>query len=206
MYFTDRYLSNLWGKLLLISGHYRLRSYVIAGISGSLIHVLLDSLLYSDIRPFYPLSTNPLYIPEYLTEVTTLVYGLCIRMLIIGVTYYYYLVVGVSLVTASRVLGTVYVFVSLLNIGSSHSITSLLALLITPLIIGVSLITSTFVSGLHRGSVYMGNLLSAAWSMSMLVSQITFIRIRMIALELLLATSSLLIVHAISIFLIHRFK
>jgi len=205
-YFMDRYFSNLWGKLLLTNGHYNLRSYVIAGISGSLIHVLLDSPLYSDIRPFYPLSINPLYMPEYLTWVTMLVYDLCVCMLIIGLTYYYYLVVRVSLVTALRVLGIVYVLISVLNICSSYSVTSLLALLITPLIIGVSLITSTLVSVLHKGSAYMSNLLGIAWSTFMLVSQITFIRTGVIALELLLAISSLLIVHTINIFLIHRSK
>jgi hypothetical protein len=35
--------------------------FTIAGVAGALLHVLFDSPLYSDIKPFYPLNLNPLY-------------------------------------------------------------------------------------------------------------------------------------------------
>lgn len=34
---------------------------ILSGVLGVWFHVLLDSPLYSDIRPFYPLPDNPLY-------------------------------------------------------------------------------------------------------------------------------------------------
>ena len=45
-----------------------------AGVLGTLLHVLLDSPLYDDIRPFYPLTANPLYNPALSSEV----YGVCL--------------------------------------------------------------------------------------------------------------------------------
>jgi membrane-bound metal-dependent hydrolase YbcI (DUF457 family) len=39
---------------------------IISGIFGALCHVLLDAPIYTDIKPFYPLASNPLYglVPE----------------------------------------------------------------------------------------------------------------------------------------------
>jgi membrane-bound metal-dependent hydrolase YbcI (DUF457 family) len=39
---------------------------IISGILGALCHVLLDAPIYTDIKPFYPLTVNPLYglVPE----------------------------------------------------------------------------------------------------------------------------------------------
>ena len=34
---------------------------IISGILGAVFHVLLDSPLYTDIKPFYPISVNPMY-------------------------------------------------------------------------------------------------------------------------------------------------
>lgn len=38
----------------------RFRDIVLASLFGIYLHILLDSPLYSDIRPFYPLESNPL--------------------------------------------------------------------------------------------------------------------------------------------------
>lgn len=46
---------------------------VVAGVTGAWLHILLDSLLYLDIQPFYPAQANPLY--GRLSPRT--VYGLC---------------------------------------------------------------------------------------------------------------------------------
>ncbi len=78
-------LNNLFKTLLLVTkDEYPLSSYVIAGITGWELHVLLDSPLYSDIRPLYPLTTNPLYNPS----MNLLINKLCIYLTIIGITIY----------------------------------------------------------------------------------------------------------------------
>ena len=47
---------------------------LVAGISGVWLHVLFDAPLYSDIRPFFPFSSNPLY--KILSSLT--VHKICI--------------------------------------------------------------------------------------------------------------------------------
>jgi len=37
------------------------KPFLVAGVAGTVSHVLLDSPLYSDIQPFYPLGVNPLF-------------------------------------------------------------------------------------------------------------------------------------------------
>jgi len=47
---------------LYLGGESRgLLSYVWAGVLGWVLHVLMDTPLYADIKPFYPLVVNPLY-------------------------------------------------------------------------------------------------------------------------------------------------
>ena len=62
----------------------QLRSFLLGGVLGSVIHVLLDTPLYADIRPFYPYQHNPLYCPAITSEI----YGSCILLGFIGVLYY----------------------------------------------------------------------------------------------------------------------
>ncbi|MDD1766561.1 MAG: hypothetical protein LUQ00_01410, partial [Candidatus Methanomethyliaceae archaeon] len=66
-----------------------LGSFMVAGALGTLIHVLLDSSLYDDILPFYPLTVNPFYNPALSPEI----YSICVWMGIIGLIYYAALVV-----------------------------------------------------------------------------------------------------------------
>jgi len=61
-----------------------LRGYLIAGVSGTLLHVLLDYPLYSDIKPFYPLEYNPLYNPGLTADI----YMFCTITAIIGLIGY----------------------------------------------------------------------------------------------------------------------
>ena len=64
MWLLRNHFSNLFKVLALTTArNYSLSSYVVAGFSGWALHTLLDSPLYSDIRPLYPLDTNPLYNP-----------------------------------------------------------------------------------------------------------------------------------------------
>ncbi len=53
-------------KLLLLtpSDTIGLKGYLSAGALGTVIHVLLDTPLYTDIKPFYPLMINPAIQPE----------------------------------------------------------------------------------------------------------------------------------------------
>jgi hypothetical protein len=57
-------IKSLYRSLYLVRGDEDLPNYILAGIFGWILHVMLDSLLYTDIRPFEPLisSSNPLYI------------------------------------------------------------------------------------------------------------------------------------------------
>lgn len=60
------------------------RIYIVAGCSGTVMHVLLDSPLYYDIAPFYPLRYNPLYYPQ----LTQFMYDLCLYSFIAGLIAY----------------------------------------------------------------------------------------------------------------------
>jgi len=85
MFLLERFFRPLYKTLLLEKViTLNLRSFTVAGTLGTLLHVLLDSPLYSDIQPFYPLTTNPLYDPSLSLEV----YTFCIFMGILGIAYY----------------------------------------------------------------------------------------------------------------------
>jgi membrane-bound metal-dependent hydrolase YbcI (DUF457 family) len=48
-------------KSLYISYSVSLKRMLISGILGVWFHIITDSILYSDIKPFYPFSFNPMY-------------------------------------------------------------------------------------------------------------------------------------------------
>lgn len=85
MYVIEEFMQPLY-KLLLLETSETLGSwsFTVAGSLGALLHVLLDTPLYSDIKPFYPLMVNPLYNPL----LTSCIYTTCSLMLIIGLIYY----------------------------------------------------------------------------------------------------------------------
>ena len=85
MYKVDKVFRLFFKRLALVDGKAdNLGGYVIAGVTGWAIHVILDSPLYSDIRPLYPLQYNPLYNPS----LQRIPYGLCSILLIIGIIVY----------------------------------------------------------------------------------------------------------------------
>ncbi len=85
MFLFEKVLCPLYKVFLLEpNSNLRLKSFLVAGISGTMFHVLLDSPLYNDIRPFYPLTMNPLYNPALSLEV----YSFCVWMGILGIIYY----------------------------------------------------------------------------------------------------------------------
>jgi hypothetical protein len=86
-------------KLLLLEtdGKFGLGSFIAVGALGTVIHVLLDSPLYDDILPFYPLAVNPFYNPALSPEI----YSICVWMGAIGLIYYGALV-GLSVYKKGR--------------------------------------------------------------------------------------------------------
>ena len=85
MFLLERFFQPLYKTLLLESDrNQKQMSFILAGVSGIMLHVTLDSPLYSDITPFYPLTTNPLYNPVLTSEI----YSFCVWMGLIGIIFY----------------------------------------------------------------------------------------------------------------------
>ena len=59
-----------------------LRSIVLASVFGIYLHILLDSLIMSDIRPFYPLQSNPLQVHSMFIGFE--VYAFCVLLFVAG--------------------------------------------------------------------------------------------------------------------------
>jgi len=58
--------------------------FLAAGVAGTVSHVLLDSPLYSDIQPLYPLGANPFFAPSLPFEI----YGFCALSFLVGTLLY----------------------------------------------------------------------------------------------------------------------
>jgi hypothetical protein len=85
MFLLERILRPLYKTLLLESNATpKLKFFIVAGVLGTMLHVLLDSPLYDDIRPFYPLLANPLYHLASSLEV----YSFCMWVGILGIVFY----------------------------------------------------------------------------------------------------------------------
>ena len=85
MFFFERTIHPLYRKLLLEpEATFKKSHFIIAGVLGTMLHVLFDSPLYWDIKPFYPLTVNPLY-----GSVSSLeIYLLSVWMGILGIIFY----------------------------------------------------------------------------------------------------------------------
>jgi membrane-bound metal-dependent hydrolase YbcI (DUF457 family) len=72
----ERFVQPIYKVLLLeSSSSLNLKSFLLSGVLGAGLHVLLDSPLYADIQPFYPLTTNQLYDPALSKGCTVSVSG-----------------------------------------------------------------------------------------------------------------------------------
>ena len=61
MFLLERPMHPLYRKLLLEPDiAFKKSQFMITGVLGTMLHVLFDSPLYLDIKPFYPLTANPL--------------------------------------------------------------------------------------------------------------------------------------------------
>jgi membrane-bound metal-dependent hydrolase YbcI (DUF457 family) len=91
MFFIEKFFHTLYKMLLLEKDQkYNLRSFMLAGVLGTELHILLDSPLYGDIQPFFPITINPLYNPA----LTLVVYSFCVWMGMLGIVFYGYLLVS----------------------------------------------------------------------------------------------------------------
>jgi membrane-bound metal-dependent hydrolase YbcI (DUF457 family) len=78
-------LGPLYRALLLEEGAPAGRGpFLAAGVAGTVSHVLLDSPLYSDIQPLYPLGANPFFAPR----LAPAVYGFCALSFLAGTLLY----------------------------------------------------------------------------------------------------------------------
>jgi len=94
MFVLEKFLKPLYRFLVLVpQKSFNFKAFAMAGILGTIIHVLLDSPLYTDIRPFYPLNINPLYNPEVSFRASIMINDVCIFSGIIGLIYYIGLII-----------------------------------------------------------------------------------------------------------------
>ena len=85
LFLLEKFLQPLYKKSLLETGNsLSLKSFVAAGGLGTGLHVLLDTPLYTDITPFYPITTNPFHNPSLTLEI----YSLCVWTGAFGIIYY----------------------------------------------------------------------------------------------------------------------
>jgi len=87
MFNFERFFQPLYRKLLLEpSGGLSIKSFLLSGAFGTMLHIFFDSPLYSDILPFFPLSVNPLYYPSLSTSLGIAVFS--IWMGVFGIVFY----------------------------------------------------------------------------------------------------------------------
>jgi membrane-bound metal-dependent hydrolase YbcI (DUF457 family) len=85
MFSLDGFLHPVYRALRLVAGGGQNRSaFMFTGILGTAFHVLLDSPLYGDIRPFYPFTQNPIHNPG----LSSGVYSFCVWIGVLGMIWY----------------------------------------------------------------------------------------------------------------------
>jgi len=91
MFCLESIMHPLYRTLLLVpETPFSRRQFLLAAVLGTILHVLFDSPLYSDIKPFFPSTLNPLYGLAYSLEI----YILCILMGILGIIFYFLLILS----------------------------------------------------------------------------------------------------------------
>lgn len=85
MFVLEGFLVPFYKLLFLeLAAKRNLRQFILAGFSGTMLHILLDSPLYIDIQPLFPLKLNPFYNPSITREI----YLLCMVMGALGLVFY----------------------------------------------------------------------------------------------------------------------
>ncbi|XHH10432.1 MAG: hydrolase [Candidatus Bathyarchaeia archaeon] len=86
MYSLERHLTGFYLKLELETNKVLpLKSFLIAGVFGTALHVVLDALIYSEMQPFFPLNLNP-FLSFNVSSLS--VYLSCFWLCIFGALYY----------------------------------------------------------------------------------------------------------------------
>lgn len=93
MHSIDPHLKELYRSLKLVDRDLGLKSFILSGILGASMHVAFDSPLYSDIRPFWPLASNPMYEPSQFIPIS----DFCIASAALGLIYYIFLSISGAL-------------------------------------------------------------------------------------------------------------
>lgn len=75
-------------RFFKLEQEHSMRSVWLASFSGVYTHIILDSRLYTDIKPFFPLDVNPFYSGSMFAGFET--YGICLVLLILSVGLYAY--------------------------------------------------------------------------------------------------------------------
>lgn len=75
-----------WLRFFKLEQKSSFRSILLASLSGVYIHILLDSRMHLDIKPFYPFDFNPFLSRSILVGVE--VHMLCIWSFVLGVMIY----------------------------------------------------------------------------------------------------------------------
>ena len=76
------------------------RSIMVASLSGIYLHIVLDSRLYTDIKPFFPSSWNPFFSSSMFSGFE--VYTLCVLSGLIGMVIFVYRIIKFRRSQASR--------------------------------------------------------------------------------------------------------
>ncbi len=85
MYKLEPLFHGFYSALKLVPEHeLSLYQFVAAGITGISLHVVLDSIVYTDITPLYPFQANPFYIAGSMSVVV----DFCVKSFIVGLVYY----------------------------------------------------------------------------------------------------------------------
>lgn len=86
MYALEKPIRPFYRKIQLESSDpLKLPSFLLAGVFGSLLHVLFDSFLYSEMQPLFPLTSSPLL--NFGVPMSS-VYSFCFWLGIIGLLYW----------------------------------------------------------------------------------------------------------------------
>ena len=95
----DRYFQNLY-RVFKIPWDFSSKGIWLASFSGIYLHILLDSTLYSEIKPFFPSDINPFFNNGILFG--TDVYLLCVLLFISGFLLYGYKVAACRWINVNR--------------------------------------------------------------------------------------------------------
>lgn len=90
VYLFDKHFAKLFELLKLVENSLDLKRYIVAGSFGWFLHVLMDSPIYSDIKPLFPLQINPFYgLWEYPAHVLQYILIAGLTLYLVHLTFYY---------------------------------------------------------------------------------------------------------------------